>query len=155
VVPPQDLTHNYEENIQYPSYGLTNPGPPRPPTAPCLHSQPHCSHPTLAVNQIHNNLPYSYISTSNHQYLCGNSPIAPNTYMTADGFTVPTQFDSLFIGTTSAVGTEESKISREKKFKCTICSKLFTHRSRAEACAAKDKGERPFACDGKCGIPDW
>ncbi|PVG00650.1 hypothetical protein CPB86DRAFT_812987 [Serendipita vermifera] len=159
VGPPQNMNHNYQGQLPHHSYGHTIHQPLALPTVPshCQPSQSYCSHPAMPFNQPFDEFPFLYPSTSSQQYpsTSSGSSIGLDNHMTPGGFSVPAlQYDSLFDGA-SAAGSEDGKMPREKKFKCAVCSKMFTHRSRAEACAAKDKGERPFACDGKCGIPDW
>ncbi|CAG8733959.1 13078_t:CDS:2, partial [Acaulospora colombiana] len=99
----------------------------------------------MPFNQTFDEFPFLYASASQPQYPSSSSSIGVNTHITPGGFSVPAQYDSLFDGA-SAAGSEDGKMLREQLG--------WEGRQLDEACAAKDKGERPFACDGKCGTPD-
>ncbi|KAG8828568.1 hypothetical protein FRC19_003907 [Serendipita sp. 401] len=41
------------------------------------------------------------------------------------------------------------------KYMCPICSKLYHHKKRVDACLNKHGNERPFICGGECGNRGW
>jgi hypothetical protein len=46
-------------------------------------------------------------------------------------------------------------VNGKKPLTCPICYKLFSRRSRAEACENKHQDKRPYVCRNTCGTSDW
>jgi hypothetical protein len=42
-----------------------------------------------------------------------------------------------------------------QEFRCHICDRIFSRRSRLDAHVNTHLGLKPHKCDGRCGDPDW
>ncbi|KAG8841759.1 hypothetical protein FRB91_004705 [Serendipita sp. 411] len=47
---------------------------------------------------------------------------------------------------------ESEGLAGRGKYPCSVCQKVYPRSSRADACANRHRGDKPYRCDGGCGV---